>query len=118
MDNLIQIGHNVVVEEGSIIIAQVGISGSAKIGKNVILSGQAGLVGHITIGDGVIATAKTGIPKNIPAGQVVSGYPAMPHKKWLKAMGAVSKLPEMRKELERLKKEVEQLKKGKGDVES
>ncbi|MBN1574367.1 MAG: UDP-3-O-(3-hydroxymyristoyl)glucosamine N-acyltransferase [Deltaproteobacteria bacterium] len=117
MDNLIQIGHNVVVDEGSIIIAQVGISGSAKIGKNVILSGQAGLVGHISIGDGVIVTAKTGIPKDIPAGQVVSGYPAMPHKKWLKAMGAVSKLPEMRKELERLKKEVDELKKGKRDAE-
>lgn len=118
MDNLIQIGHNVVVEEGSIIIAQVGISGSTKIGKNVILSGQAGLVGHITIGDGVIATAKTGIPKDIPAGQVVSGYPAMPHKKWLRAMGAVSKLPEMRKEIERLKKEVEELKGEKGDAGS
>ena len=121
MDNLIQIGHNVVIEEGSIIIAQVGISGSAKIGKNVILSGQAGLVGHIEIGDGVIATAKTGIPKDIPAGEVVSGYPAMPHKKWLKAMGAVSKLPDMRKEFERLKREVEKLKEsvgtkgGKGD---
>ncbi len=118
MDNLIQIGHNVVVEEGSIIIAQVGISGSAKIGKNVILSGQAGLVGHISIGDGVIVTAKTGIPKDIPAGQVVSGYPAMPHRKWLKTMGAVSKLPEMRKELEKLKKEVEELKKRKGDAKS
>lgn len=121
MDNLIQIGHNVVIEEGSIIIAQVGISGSTKIGKNVILSGQAGLVGHIEIGDGVIATAKTGIPKDIPAGEVVSGYPAMPHRKWLKAMGAVSKLPDMRKEFERLKRDVEKLKesieekKGKGD---
>lgn len=114
MDNLIQIGHNVVIEEGSIIIAQVGISGSTKIGKNVILSGQAGLVGHIKIGDGVFVTAKAGIPKDIPPGEVVSGYPAMPHRKWLKAMGAVSKLPEMRKEFERLKRDVDKLKESMG----
>ncbi len=110
MDNLIQIGHNVVVGEGSILIAQVGISGSTKIGKNVILSGQAGLIGHIKIGDGALITAKAGISKDVPPGEIVSGFPGMPHRKWLKTMGAVSKLPEMRKELERLKKEVDKLK--------
>jgi len=110
MDNLIQIGHNVVVEEGSILIAQVGISGSTKIGKNVILSGQAGLVGHIKIGDGAMITAKAGISKDVPPGEVISGFPGVSHKKWLKSMGAVSKLPEMRKEFERLKKEVDKLK--------
>lgn len=109
MDNLVQIGHNVVVEEDSILVAQVGISGSTHIGKNVILAGQAGLVGHIEIGDGAIITAKTGVSRNIAPGEVASGYPQMPHKKWLRAMNIVAKLPEFRKELQKLKKRVEEL---------
>ena len=112
MDNLVQIGHNVEVGEDSIVIAQVGISGSTHIGKNVILAGQAGLVGHIKIGDGVFVTPKTGVSNDIAEG-VVSGYPHMEHRKWLKVMSLVSKLPEMRKELKRLEKKIEELEKGK-----
>jgi UDP-3-O-[3-hydroxymyristoyl] glucosamine N-acyltransferase len=118
IDNLVQIGHNVVVEEDSILVAQVGISGSTHVGKNVILAGQAGLVGHITIGDGVIVTAKSGVYKDIEPGQVMSGYPMLPHKKWLRAMPLVGRLPELKKEIDTLKKQVEALKKaveGSGD---
>jgi UDP-3-O-[3-hydroxymyristoyl] glucosamine N-acyltransferase len=111
MDNLVQIGHNVVVEEDSILVAQVGISGSTHIGKKVILAGQAGLVGHITVGDGAIVTAKTGVYKDIPAGEVMSGYPMIPHKKWLRAMPVVTKLPELKKELDALGKRIERLEK-------
>jgi UDP-3-O-[3-hydroxymyristoyl] glucosamine N-acyltransferase len=111
MDNLIQIGHNVVVEQDSILVAQVGVSGSTHIGKKVVLAGQAGLVGHITIGDGAIVTAKTGVYKDIGPGEVMSGYPMIPHKKWLRAMPVVSRLPELKKELDTLVKRVEQLEK-------
>lgn len=113
MDNLVQIGHNVEVGEDSILIAQVGISGSTHVGKNVILAGQAGLVGHIEIGDGAIVTAKTGVSKDISPGEVASGYPHMDHKKWLRSMNVVQKLPEMKREITRLKKRVEELEKGK-----
>ncbi len=111
MDNLVQIGHNVVVEEDSILVAQVGVSGSTHIGKKVVLAGQAGLVGHITIGDGAIVTAKTGVYKDIPAGEVMSGYPMIPHKKWLRAMPVVTRLPEIKKEMDALAKRVERLEK-------
>jgi len=111
MDNLIQIGHNVVVEEDSILVAQVGISGSSHIGKRVVLAGQAGLVGHITVGDGAIVTAKTGVYKDIQPGEVMSGYPMIPHKKWLRAMPVVARLPEIRKEIDALKKKIEELEK-------
>lgn len=114
MDNLIQIGHNVVVEEDCILVAQVGISGSTHIGKRVILAGQAGLVGHITIGDGAVVTAKAGVYKDIPAGEVMSGFPMMPHKKWLRAMPVVAKLPELKKELDALAKRIAQLEKKAG----
>jgi UDP-3-O-[3-hydroxymyristoyl] glucosamine N-acyltransferase len=116
MDNLIQIGHNVVVEEDSILVAQVGISGSTHVGKKVILAGQAGLVGHITVGDGAIVTAKTGVYKDVAAGEVMSGYPMIPHKKWLRAMPVVAKLPELKKEIAALGKRIELLEKKTGKV--
>lgn len=111
MDNLIQIGHNVVVEEDSILVAQVGISGSTHVGKKVVLAGQAGLVGHITVGDGAIVTAKTGVYKDIGPGEVMSGYPMIPHKKWLRAMPLVAKLPDLKKEIAALEKRIDQLEK-------
>ena len=115
MDNLIQIGHNVVVEEDSVLVAQVGISGSSHIGKKVVLAGQAGLVGHITVGDGAIVTAKTGVYKDIAPGEVMSGYPMIPHKKWLRAMPVVTRLPELKKEIDSLRKRIEELEKKSGN---
>jgi UDP-3-O-[3-hydroxymyristoyl] glucosamine N-acyltransferase len=97
IDNLVQVAHNVVVGENSIIIAQVGISGSTKLGKNVILAGQVGIIGHLEIGDGVQVGAQSGVGKSIPAGQIVSGSPAIPHRDWLKNCQILSRLPKLRK---------------------
>jgi UDP-3-O-[3-hydroxymyristoyl] glucosamine N-acyltransferase len=108
-DNLVHIAHNVTVGEDSILVAQVGVSGSTSIGKRVTLAGQVGVVGHITIGDDAIAGAKTGISGNVPAGQVVSGYPHMPHRDWLKSSRTIPKLPEMRMTLKKLEDKVERL---------
>ncbi|MBN2564838.1 MAG: UDP-3-O-(3-hydroxymyristoyl)glucosamine N-acyltransferase [Candidatus Eisenbacteria bacterium] len=79
IDNLVQIGHNVVIGEDSIVVAQVGISGSTRVGRGVVLAGQAGLVGHIEIGDGAMVGAQAGVTRSIPAGERVSGYPARKH---------------------------------------
>jgi UDP-3-O-[3-hydroxymyristoyl] glucosamine N-acyltransferase len=84
-DNLVHIAHNVIVGEDTIIVAQVGISGSTTVGKHVTLAGQVGIVGHVTIGDEVMVGAKTGVSGDVPSAQVVSGYPHMPHKQWLKS---------------------------------
>jgi UDP-3-O-[3-hydroxymyristoyl] glucosamine N-acyltransferase len=108
-DNLVHIAHNVTVGEDSILVAQVGVSGSTSIGKRVTLAGQVGVVGHITIGDDAIAGAKTGISGNVPARQVVSGYPHMPHRDWLKSSRTITKLPEMRMTLKKLEDKVERL---------
>jgi UDP-3-O-[3-hydroxymyristoyl] glucosamine N-acyltransferase len=104
IDNLVQVAHNVVVGEDSIIIAQVGISGSTKIGKNVILAGQVGVTGHLEIGDSVRVGAQSGIAKSIPAGQTVSGSPAIDHRDWLKNCNILSRLPELRKKIMDLEK--------------
>jgi UDP-3-O-[3-hydroxymyristoyl] glucosamine N-acyltransferase len=95
LDNLIQVAHNVEIGEDTVIAAQTGISGSTKIGKGCRIAGQVGFVGHITIGDGVMIGAQSGIPKSIPPGEVHSGYPAMPHKEWLRLNVYLKRLPEL-----------------------
>jgi UDP-3-O-[3-hydroxymyristoyl] glucosamine N-acyltransferase len=109
IDNLVQIAHNVILGEKAIIVSQVGISGSTQIGRSVIIGGQAGLVGHIKIGDGAMIAAKTGVHEDVPPGQIVSGYPQMPHREWLRMAATMPKLPEMRKTLISLSKRVEEL---------
>lgn len=96
IDNLVQIAHNVVVGEDCLIVAQVGIAGSAEIKDRVTLGGQAGVVGHITIGEDAQFAARAGISKNIPSGSCVwSGTPAMPHTKELRLQASMRKLPEL-----------------------
>jgi len=109
IDNLVQIAHNVVIDENSIIVAQVGISGSSTLGKGVIVGGQVGIVGHIEIGDHVMVAAKSGIHKDVPARQTVSGYVQMPHQDWLRTLACFPKLPDMRKTLTNLQKRIEEL---------
>ncbi|MBI4634614.1 MAG: UDP-3-O-(3-hydroxymyristoyl)glucosamine N-acyltransferase [Deltaproteobacteria bacterium] len=109
IDNLVQVGHNVVIGENSVIVSQVGISGSTKLGKSVILGGQTGLAGHLMIGDHVMVAAQSGIHEDVPANLAVSGSPHLPHKDWLRAMSCVAKLPEMRKTLTSLAKRIEGL---------
>jgi UDP-3-O-[3-hydroxymyristoyl] glucosamine N-acyltransferase len=105
-DNLVQVAHNVVVGENSLLIAQVGISGSATIGKGVVLAGQVGVAGHITIGDRVMVGGKSGVAKSIPAGQVVSGNPTMPHQTYLRTRTLIQQLPEMVKKIRSLEERI------------
>lgn len=67
IDNLVQIAHNVVIGPGSIIVAQVGIAGSSRLGERVMVGGQVGIVGHLEIGDRTMIGAQSGVSKNLPA---------------------------------------------------
>ena len=104
IDNLVQVGHASEVGEHTLLCAQVGLAGSSKIGRNVILTGQVGVAGHLEIGDRVIATAQTGIPNSIEADKIVSGYPAIDNKLWLKSSAVFKRLPELLKRIEALEK--------------
>lgn len=115
IDNLVQIAHNVVIGEYSVVVAQVGISGSAKLGKSVIVGGQAGIVGHIEIGDNVMIAAKSGVHEGIGARNIVAGSPHMPHKDWLRTQACISRLPEMRKTIKSLSQRIEILEKELGN---
>ena len=84
IDNMVHIGHNVIVGNNGCIAAQTGISGSVKIGDNVTIGGQVGFAGHLTIGENVIIAAKSGVTKNIKDNSVVAGFPAIDMKEWKK----------------------------------
>lgn len=99
IDNLVQVGHGSIVGEDTLLCSQVGLAGSTMVGKNVILAGQVGVAGHCTIGDGVVATAQSGIPNDVAAGKMVSGYPAIDNRQWLRSVALFNRLPEILKGL-------------------
>jgi UDP-3-O-[3-hydroxymyristoyl] glucosamine N-acyltransferase len=108
IDNLVQVGHGSKVGQRTLLCAQVGLAGSTHVGNDVILAGQVGVAGHCSIGDGVIATAQTGIPNDVAAGKVVSGYPAIENRQWLRAVAIFSRLPELARSLRWSTKKVTQ----------
>ncbi len=110
VDNLVQIGHNVDLGEDCIVVAQVGIAGSAHIGNHCTFGGQSAVAGHLNVGDHVTIGARGGVSGDLDAPyQVLSGVPLMPHRDWLRSTMTLPKLPEMRKDLQQLKKRVEEL---------
>jgi UDP-3-O-[3-hydroxymyristoyl] glucosamine N-acyltransferase len=117
IDNLVQVGHSVVIGEDTVLAGQVGIAGSTRVGNRVTLAGQVGVAGHLTIGDGAIATAQTGIPASIEPGQVVSGYPGIENRAWLKASAVFPRLPEMQKKVRELEAQIRKLAGGESSTE-
>ncbi len=93
LDNLVHIGHNVRIEEDCMIVAQVGIAGSTRIGRGVALAGQAGIAGHLTIGAGARVAARSAVFKDIPPGETFGGYPARPQRAFLRASAALLRVP-------------------------
>ncbi len=109
IDNLVQIGHNVKIGENSVIVALAGIAGSSSLGKNVILGGQVGIKGHIHLGDGSMVAGKSGVHSSLPEGSIVSGFPAIPHKDWLKASIIFTKLPKLYRDLKDMQKKITEM---------
>lgn len=104
IDNLVQVAHNVIVGENTLIISQVGISGSTEIGKNVTLAGQTGVAGHIKIGDNVMIGGRGGVTGSVEDNQILSGFPLMPLKDDLRIKASLKKLPEIMKKVKELEK--------------
>lgn len=84
IDNLVQIGHNVVIEKNCVIVAQSGIAGSSKLGEGVMLGGQAGIAGHLDIGAGAMIAAQSGVITDVKSKEVRGGYPAINIRQWHK----------------------------------
>ncbi len=102
IDNLVQIGHGVITGKGCAMASQVGIAGGARIGNRVILAGQVGVGNRVVVGDEVIASSKCGIHADIEPGKIVSGFPAISNKLWLRCAANFKKLPEMAKNIKQL----------------
>jgi UDP-3-O-[3-hydroxymyristoyl] glucosamine N-acyltransferase len=111
IDNLVQIGHNVIVGEHCIIIAQAGIAGSTKVGSYVTIAGQAGIVGHLKIGDRATIGAQSGVTTDIPAGEQWLGTPALPGKETKRIWVGWQRLPELLQRVAELEKKLQQLEK-------
>jgi len=92
IDNLVQIGHNVFIGEGTLIAGHAGISGSCVIGKKCIFAGKASLADHINVGDGAILAAFAGVMSDVPAGEMYSGIPAMPVREHMRNVATLKKL--------------------------
>ncbi|HSZ60346.1 MAG TPA: UDP-3-O-(3-hydroxymyristoyl)glucosamine N-acyltransferase [Terriglobales bacterium] len=102
LDNLVHVGHSCTIGQDTLLCAQVGLAGTTDVGNNVILAGQVGVSGHVKIGDGAIAIPQSGIAQEVAPGAMVSGYPAIDHRLWLKCCAVYAKLPEIAKAVRKL----------------
>jgi UDP-3-O-[3-hydroxymyristoyl] glucosamine N-acyltransferase len=92
IDNLVQIGHNVVIGRYAVLVAQSGVSGSSAIGDFAALGGQAGIAGHLTVGAGAQVAAAAGVMTDIPAGERWAGAPAKPVREFFREVAAIKRL--------------------------
>jgi len=106
LDNLIQIAHNVLIDDNTVIAAQTGIAGSAIIGKNCLLGGQVGIVGHITIADGTKIQAQSGVNYSTENNAVLQGSPADDRSKYVRNLVAFRQLAEMLSRLNKIEKQL------------
>jgi UDP-3-O-[3-hydroxymyristoyl] glucosamine N-acyltransferase len=107
LDNLIQIAHNVVIDENTAIAAQTGVSGSTKIGRNCMIGGQAAFVGHIQIADGARINARSGVSKTISRkNTMLNGSPAFEYKNSLKSQAIFRNLPDLAERIKELENKI------------
>lgn len=98
LDNHVHVGHNCRVGANTVIVAQVGISGSVEIGKGCVLAGHVGVSDHVRLGDQVNVLAKSAVFKDVPSRSTVSGQPAMDHRRALRIEALRRRLPELYRE--------------------
>jgi UDP-3-O-[3-hydroxymyristoyl] glucosamine N-acyltransferase len=111
LDNMVQIAHNVVIGEDTVIAAQTGVSGSTKVGNHVMIAGNVGIVGHLSIADRVIIAGQSGVSKSITKeGETVFGYPAKEIGKARRMEGALRQLPELLTQVRQMEQEIQKLK--------
>ncbi len=109
IDNLVQIAHNVTIGPHCVIVGQAGLAGSASLGTRVTLGGQTALRDHVHIGDGAMVAACAAVASDVPAGEIVSGMPALPHRQSLRENAAMRRLPDLVTHVRKLEDEIKQI---------
>jgi len=106
IDNLVMIGHNCQIGPYNLLVSQVGIAGSSTTGAYVVLAGQVGVADHVTIGDGAVLGARSGVGSDLNGGARYLGAPAMPEQEQKRILVSLHKLPEMRRDLQKIKSQL------------
>lgn len=99
MDNLVQIGHGANIGRHNVLCAQSGVAGSVVTGDRVLVGPKTGIADHVKVGSQVMIGSMSGVTKDIPDGVTVSGFPAIPHKDWLKLQSVLHQMPAMREQI-------------------
>ena len=110
LDNLVQIAHNVEIGANTVISAQSGVAGSAKVGEWCMFGGQTGVAGHISVEDRVNLCAQTGVIGNVKTGKTLMGTPALDHNNFMRSTAIHKMLPDLYREFRALQNEVKELK--------
>jgi UDP-3-O-[3-hydroxymyristoyl] glucosamine N-acyltransferase len=113
IDNLVQIGHNVVVGPHCIIVGQAGLAGSVTLGSGVVLGGQSAVRDHVTMGDQSAVAACSGVAEDVDPKTIVSGLPALPHRQSLREQAALRRLPDLVVQVRKLQEQLDELRKSK-----
>jgi UDP-3-O-[3-hydroxymyristoyl] glucosamine N-acyltransferase len=111
IDNLVQLGHNVVTGKHCIIVSQTGISGSTRLGNYVVMGGQVGVAGHLEIADQVTFLAKSGVTKSVPTPGAYTGYPAKPLIEGRKMLTYPARVPELLERVKQLEQKLAEMEK-------
>ncbi len=109
--DMVAIGHGTKVGPYCLLVAQVGIAGSATLGHHCVAGGQAGIVGHITVGNGVMIGAQAGVINDVEDGKIIVGVPAIEASKARRAYALIKALPEMRKTIRKIEERLTNLEK-------
>jgi UDP-3-O-[3-hydroxymyristoyl] glucosamine N-acyltransferase len=109
IDNQVMVAHNCRIGRHNMLCAQVGIAGSTTTGDYVVMAGQVGVRDHVHIGAEAVLGAMAGVINDVPDHARVVGIPATPEREQMVKQAALSKLPEMRRQLKQLKIAVERL---------
>ncbi|MBA2727748.1 MAG: UDP-3-O-(3-hydroxymyristoyl)glucosamine N-acyltransferase [Parachlamydiaceae bacterium] len=110
IDNLVQIGHGVIIGEDNIIVAQTGIAGSSQTGKRVTLAGQVAVAGHLKISDNVVIAGRGGVAKSVETPGTYGGYPLLPLNDYNRMLVHMRNLDNLTKKIKELEKKLESLK--------
>jgi UDP-3-O-[3-hydroxymyristoyl] glucosamine N-acyltransferase len=109
LDNLIQVGHNVVIGEHTVMAALTAIAGSVRIGSHVVMGGQVAVSGHVKIGDNVTLAARTGVMEDLLEKGVYWGSPSSEMSSEMKNVAAYRQLPDLLKRIRTLERALEEL---------
>ena len=109
IDDLVMVAHNCRIGRHNMLCSQVGIAGSTTTGDYVVMAGQVGVRDHVHIGTGAVLGAKAGVTNDVPAGHRMIGIPATPEREQKIKQAALSKLPELRRQVKKLQNAVDKL---------